>query len=101
MKSLLLIGWVCTWYGGNFHGNHTYSGEIFDKNGMTCASNYFEMGTILKVTNIENQKSVVVRVTDKGAFTGKKIDLSEGAFKKISILQRGVLKIVIKVLKKK
>jgi len=101
MKTLVLIGWVCTWYGGNFHGNHTYSGEIFDKNRMTCASNYFEMGTILKVTNVENQKSVIVRVTDKGAFTGKKIDLSEGAFKKISKLQIGVLKIVIKVLKKK
>jgi len=101
MKTLMLIGWIATWYGGKFNGNHTYSGEIFDKNRMTCASNHFEMGTILKVTNVENQKSVIVRVTDKGAFTGKKIDLSEGAFKKISILQRGVLKIVIKVLKKK
>lgn len=97
----MLIGWVCTYYGGNFHGNYTYSGEIFDKNGMTCASNDFEMGTILKVTNAENQKSVIVRVTDKGSFTGKKIDLSEGAFKKISALERGVLKIVIKVLKRK
>jgi len=101
MKTLMLIGWIATYYGGNFHGNYTYSGEIFDKNGMTCASNHFEMGTILKVTNVENQKSVVVRVNDKGSFTGKKIDLSESAFKKISILERGVLKIVIKVLKKK
>lgn len=90
-----------TYYGGSFHGNYTYSGEIFDKNKLTCASNHFEMGTILKVTNVENQKSVIVRVNDKGSFTGKKIDLSEGAFKKISILERGVLKIVVKVLKKK
>jgi len=101
MKTLMLIGWIATYYGGRFHGNYTYSGEIFDKNRMTCASNHFEMGTILKVTNVENQKSVIVRVTDKGAFTGKKIDLSESAFKKISKLQIGVLKIVIKVLKKK
>ena len=99
MKTLILIGWVCTWYGGNFHGNHTYSGEIFDKNRMTCASNHFEMGTILKVTNVENKKSVIVRVTDKGAFTGKKIDLSEKAFSKIAKLEQGVIKIVIKILK--
>lgn len=90
-----------TYYGGSFHGNYTYSGEIFDKNRMTCASNHFEMGTILKVTNVENQKSVIVRVNDKGSFTGKKIDLSEKAFSKIAKLEQGIIKIVIKVLKKK
>jgi rare lipoprotein A len=78
----ILTSWECTFYGRAFQGNYTYSGEIFDMNEMTCASNVFQMGLKLKVTNIENGKSVIVRVTDKGAMPDHVIDLSEGAFKK-------------------
>jgi rare lipoprotein A len=89
-----------TYYGKAFHGNTTTSGEIFDMNAMTCASNVFPFGTILKVVNVENGKSVVVRVTDRGDIPNHVIDLSEGAFSKIANLKRGRIKVSVKPIKK-
>lgn len=71
-----------TWYGGSFHGQQTASGENFDKSAMTCAAYQFPFGTCLKITNPHNNKSVVVRVTDR---PGKSVvDLSESAFSHIA-----------------
>ncbi len=94
-----LTSFTCTWYGDALHGNYTKSGEIFDKNKLTCASNHFKIGTRLKITNIENGKSVIVKVNDTGAFKDENIDLSEGAFKRISDLKKGRIKILIKKIK--
>lgn len=109
MKLLLICGWClvtsltfqATYYGKAFHGNYTYSGERFDMNGMTCASNVFRMGLKLKITNIENGKSVVVTVNDKGAMPNEVIDLSEGAFRRIANLKQGRIKIKIHPILKK
>jgi rare lipoprotein A len=90
MKTIIFLA---TFYGGVFHGRLTASGERFDKNKFTCASNYYKIGTILEVTNIANGKSVVVKVNDRGGFKGMKLDLSEGAFKRIANLKQGVLKV--------
>jgi rare lipoprotein A len=103
MKKILLIiaiyfslcSWTATFYGKAFHGNYTYSGERFDMNAMTCASNVFRMGLKLKITNIENGKSVIVTVNDKGAMPNEVIDLSEGAFSRIANLKQGRVKIKI------
>ena len=92
MKTIIFLA---TFYGGSFHGNLTYSGEKFDKNKYTCASNHYKMGTMLEVTNVLNGKSVVVKVNDTGSFKGKKIDLSEGAFKKIADLKQGVIRVKV------
>lgn len=92
MKTLIFLA---TFYGGAFHGNMTYSGEKFDKNKLTCASNHYKMGTMLEITNVLNGKSVVVKVNDTGSFKGKKIDLSEGAFKKIADLKQGVIRVKV------
>ena len=92
MKTIIFIA---TFYGGVFHGRLTASGERFDKNKFTCASNYYKIGTILEVTNIANGKSVVVKVNDRGGFKGMKLDLSEGAFKRIANLKQGVLKVKV------
>ena len=92
MKTLFFLA---TFYGGVFHGRLTASGERFDKNKFTCASNYYKIGTILEVTNIANGKSVVVKVNDRGGFKGMKLDLSEGAFKRIANLKKGVLKVKV------
>jgi rare lipoprotein A len=100
---ILIVGWClitsltfqATYYGKAFNGNYTYSGEVFDMNGMTCASNVFRMGLKLKITNIENGKSVIVRVTDRGAMPNHVIDLSEGAFKQIANLKQGRVKIKV------
>lgn len=91
-----LTSFTCTWYGSAFHGNYTKSGEIFDKNKLTCASNHFKLGTRLKITNIENGKSVIVKVNDTGSFKDKNIDLSEGAFKRIANLKQGRIEIKVK-----
>jgi rare lipoprotein A len=96
-----LTSWECTYYGKAFHGNYTYSGEVFDMNGMTCASNVFRMGLKLKVTNPENGKSIVVTVTDKGEMPNHVIDLSEGAFKKIANLRQGRIKVNVHPILKK
>ena len=91
-----LTSFTATYYGGSFHGNFTKSGDVFDKNKMTCASNHFKLGTKLKVTNLENKKSVIVIVNDTGAFKGENIDLSEGAFKRIANLKQGRIEIKVK-----
>ena len=91
-----LTSFTCTWYGSAFHGNYTKSGEIFDKNKLTCASNHFKIGTRLKITNVENGKSVIVKVNDSGSFKDKNIDLSEGAFKRIANLKQGRIEIKVK-----
>lgn len=87
-----------SFYSGEFHGKRTASGEIFDKNKLTCASTTrYKFGTILKVTNIANNKHVFVKVNDRGNFKqyGREIDLSEYAFTKISSKNVGVIKVKI------
>lgn len=89
-----------SWYGGNFHGRHTSSGEKYNQNDMTCASNSHKIGTKLLVTNPKTNKSVVVRVNDTGGFSkyGRTLDLSKGAFSKIAHLNQGTVNVTIKKL---
>lgn len=86
-----------TWY--NLDGNITKSGEVFKSNKMTCASNKFPIGAILKITNKENKRSVIVRVNDCGKMSDNVIDLSQGAFKKIAKLEDGRIKIKVAIIK--
>lgn len=77
---------TASWYGGKFHGRKTASGETFNKNAMTCAHKTLKFGTMLKVTNKKNGKSVIVKVNDRGPYVkGRIIDLSEASAKKIGI----------------
>lgn len=83
-----------TWYGKAYHGNKTASGERFNMNAFTAASNTHKFGTMLRVTNPSNGHSVIVRVTDRGAFTkyGVLLDLSYAAFKTIADPKQGIIK---------
>ena len=85
-------------YGNNHVGKKMANGKIFDKNALTCAHNSYPFGTKLKVSY--QGKSVVVIVTDRGGFNklGRVIDLSEGAFKKLAPLSKGVIKVKIEKL---
>lgn len=75
-----------SWYGEDFEGNPTASGEIFDPSEMTAAHKTMPFGTKLKVTNIKTGQSVVVKVNDRGPFVGDRIlDLSQGAAEKIGL----------------
>lgn len=85
---------TASWYGSEFHGRPTASGEIFNMYAMTAAHREYPFGTRLRITNPENNKSVIVTVNDRGPFvSGRDIDLSYGAAKKIGIVRKGVAKV--------
>jgi len=77
---------VASWYGNKFHGNQTSNGEIYDMYAMTAAHKRLPLPSYVRVTNLKNQRSVVVRVNDRGPFhKGRIIDLSYVAAKKLGI----------------
>ena len=92
---------IVSFYGAKFHGRLTASGEMYNMNDLTCASNSHKMGTKLKVTNKTNGKSVIVRVNDTGGFKkyGRTLDLSKKAFSHIASTEQGIAKVSIQVLK--
>lgn len=98
------VAWVtrpkrASWYGPGFHENKTASGEIFDMYKMTAAHKTLPFGTRVRVTYKE--KSVVVRINDRGPYVkGRDIDLSYAAAKELGILEEGVVKVKLKILKK-
>ena len=100
LTSMNIQAATASFYGERFHLKRTASGEIFDMNKMTCASNTHKLGTKLRVTNKETGKSVVVKVNDTGGFSkyGRTLDLSKAAFAKIADIKQGLVKVDIKVL---
>lgn len=87
---------IASWYGRQFHGRKTASGETFDMNGLTAAHRTLPMNCYIKVTNKDNGKSVIVKVNDRGPFHGNRVlDLSYGAAKAIGITQRGTGNVTI------
>ena len=88
-----------SWYGSNFHGKLTSSGERYNMWGMTAAHKTLPMNTIVKVTNRRNGKSVVVRINDRGPFVATRIiDLSKVAAAKINMIGTGTAPVTLKVL---
>ncbi len=91
---------IGTWYGPGFHGRKTASGEIYNMHGMTAAHRTLPFGTRVKVTNLQNGKSVVVRITDRGPFSPTKIiDLTRKAGEIIGIRYAGIAKVRVQALK--
>lgn len=93
---------IASYYGSDYHGRVTASGERFDMNAMTAAHRSLPFGTRVRVTNLENGKSVVVRINDRGPFVrGRVIDLSRAAAKKIGLTEdAGLVPVKVEVLKK-
>jgi len=91
---------LATWYGIQYHGKKTSSGEVYNKNRMTAAHPTLPFGTKVKVTNAVTNKSVIVRVNDRGPFGNKQriIDLSEAAARKIKIYHHGEAQVTVEVL---
>ncbi len=92
----VLTSFKATYYSDTFQGKVMRSGQVYDANKLTCASNTHKLGTKLKVTNLDNGKSVIVKVTDTGSFRKVTLDLSKKAFSKIAELDKGVINITIK-----
>jgi peptidoglycan lytic transglycosylase len=97
-------GWsedgLASWYGGDdgFEGKPTASGEIYDSSKMTAAHRDLPLGTVVRVTNLDNGRSVEVRINDRGPFIhGRVIDLSQEAARRLDLIGPGVgpVKIVI------
>lgn len=87
-----------SWYGAKFHGRLTASGEPFDMTELTAAHRTLPFGTRVRVINEANGKSVVVRINDRGPFSGKRvIDLSRRAAEVIGIKAKGVAPVKLEV----
>ncbi|HEY4652572.1 MAG TPA: septal ring lytic transglycosylase RlpA family protein [Pontibacter sp.] len=90
---------AASWYGSKYHGRKTSSGERYNKNDMTAAHNTLPFGTKVKVTNLANNESVILRINDRGPYVGKRIiDVSEVAAKKLAMHKQGVAEVKVEVL---
>lgn len=91
---------MASYYGGSWHGKKTANGEIFNENSLTAAHKTLPFGTRVKVTNLDNGKSVVVRINNRGPYSkGRVIDLSKAAFSKIASISKGVTRVKLEVAK--
>ena len=88
-----------SWYGPKFHGRTTANGETFNSYGLTAAHRSLPFGTKVKVTNLRNGRSVIVRINDRGPFIkGRIIDLSTGAAQKLNMVGSGLANVQIDIL---
>ena len=85
-----------SWYGPKFHGKITANGERFDQMALTAAHKKLKFGTLLRITNPKNDKSVIVRINDRGPYIpGRQLDLSKAAAQKLGMIKRGVVKLKV------
>jgi len=89
---------IASFYHFKFEGRKTVNGDIFSNNNLTAAYNHVPLGTTLKVTNIKNNKSVIIKVNDRCGVSSR-IDLSKAAFLKIGKIEQGILKVKIEKIK--
>ena len=90
---------LASWYGDQFHGRPTATGERFDMNALTAAHKTLPLPGLLEVTNLANGRRIVVRVNDRGPFVdGRIIDLSRGSADALGLLQRGVGEVRVRYL---
>ena len=90
---------VSSWYGPNFHGNLTANGEVYDMYGVTAAHKTLPLNTTVRVTNLANNKSLILRINDRGPYIkGRILDCSYGAAKKLDFIIQGTTKVRIEII---
>ncbi len=90
---------IASWYGEDFHGKYTANGEVFDLNGTTAAHRTLPLPSVVQVTNLENGRSIAVRVNDRGPFArGRIIDMSRRAAQLLGFEGKGTAKVRVKLL---
>lgn len=90
---------IASWYGPKFHGKKTANGEIFDMNRLTAAHPTLPMPSTVRVTNLENDKQVVVRLNDRGPFAGDRIiDMSRAAAEALGFRDQGLARVRVEYL---
>lgn len=91
---------IASWYGSDFHGRRTANGETYDMNAMTAAHPTLPMPTIARVTNLENGRSVIVRINDRGPFAEDRIiDLSRAGARELGFEHAGLARVRVTVLR--
>jgi rare lipoprotein A len=87
---------MASWYGPPYHNHQAADGSVFDQNALTAAHRTLPMGTMVRVTNVATNESVVVKITDRGPFVaGRTLDLSLAAAKAIGVYRAGVAKVKV------
>ncbi len=89
---------IASWYGKDFHGKQTSSGEIYDMYQLTCAHQTLPLGTMVMVTNLENGRSVELKVNDRGPFVKERIiDVSSAAAQMLGMWEKGTAMVKVEV----
>ncbi len=97
-KQKTFIG-ISSYYGEDFHGKLTANGEVFDMYGLTAAHKTLPLNTIVRVTNLENNKSLILRINDRGPYVkGRILDCSYGAALKLGFVDKGTAKVKVEVI---
>lgn len=92
---------IASWYGAERQGNPTSSGEAFNMNAMTAAHPDLPLGTRIKVTNLHNNRSLVLRINDRGPFVpGRLLDVSRAAARRLGFFRTGKARVHIEVLRR-
>ncbi len=91
---------LAAYYADSLHGNKTASGEKYDKNALTAAHRTLPFGTIVRVTNLVNRRTVEVRINDRGPYAGRHriIDLSRKAAERLDMIRAGVVGVRIEII---
>jgi len=98
-ESPTIVDGVASYYGKEHHGKKTANGEIFDMNKLTAAHRSLPFGSQVKVTNLSNQRSVIVRINDRGPYyQGRIIDLSLAAAERLQMVKSGITQVKLEVL---
>lgn len=98
-NSLVRDTGIASYYHNKYHGRTTSNGDIYDKDGLTAAHNTLPLGTRLRVTNLKNNRSVIVKVNDRMNKRNKRlIDLSRRAAQELDFIQAGLTKVKIEIL---
>ena len=91
---------IASYYADKYNGRQTSSGEIYNMYGISAAHPAYAMGTIVKVTNLSNDQSLILKINDRMPdFKGRVIDLSLGAARKLDMIKSGTAKVKIEVIK--
>ncbi len=91
-----------SWYGKDFHGKKTSNGEVYNMYALSAAHKTLPLDTYVRVTRLDNSRSIVVRINDRGPFVkGRIIDLSYNAAKKLGLVEEGVTRVQVEALGKK
>lgn len=99
VKHQKIITGISSYYADDFHGKLTANGEIYDMYGLTAAHKTLPLNTIVRVTNLDNNKSLILRINDRGPYVkGRILDCSYGAALKLGFIAKGTTKVKIEVI---